>query len=612
MKKKLIAVLISFCLLVSLFPADLALAADGTDAGAESVQAVVFASLPVTIYHSMDLTESYNYTGAQGKAPPSPLTVVSAEYDQQGKLWYCLDTAGWWKTAAYYPYVSADDVIAVPADGRAVTAQLTDKDGQTVAAAVSGNFSDKASLSIVPVSLEDTGLDTDEWMVCENYAAYNITIQEKGHTEWQPAEGETAVILLPASVLGLADGDEFLYYHLADDGTVLASDFVEVRDGMMQIETDGFSNFVLTSGTITINAKSYFEAQFTSNNGNASVSCGFFDEDNVFHLLLKCNTNSAIGKYPGKEAAYTIGGHTYHSEAGVGYGAANTAVILLAEGTESKTISGAAYGFVDYQFKDESVSLSAALGDFLIEVNGGFTIGGGVKFGNLEYSITKTVNDADVSAGDTVIYTITVTNSDTSSFPLDDAVITDTLPTGLFAAGTVQYSLDNTVWAALPDGGVIASGVDIAVGETKTYYVKGQVAQGAAVGEYTNTASISGETLITRSATAEVTVSIVDADYTVKHYKQNLDGTTYTPDTPDDTKSGTIGEQTEAAARSYTGFTAQPFEQQTIAADGSTVVEIYYNRNLYPLYRQISGVRNGERASRTENRSEHDVRRDGR
>ena len=72
-------------------------------------------------------------------------------------------------------------------------------------------------------------------------------------------------------------------------------------------------------------------------------------------------------------------------------------------------------------------------------------------------------------------------------------------------------------------------------------------------------------------------------DYTVEHYKQLLDGT-YS-DVPDEreTLRGKAGEQTAAVAKSYLGFTAQGFQQQEINADGTTVVQILYNRNSYQL-----------------------------
>lgn len=70
--------------------------------------------------------------------------------------------------------------------------------------------------------------------------------------------------------------------------------------------------------------------------------------------------------------------------------------------------------------------------------------------------------------------------------------------------------------------------------------------------------------------------------YIVEHYLQNLTDDSYTL-AETETKAGTTGAQTEAVAKSYPGFTVQSFNQQTIAADGTTVVEIHYNRNTYKV-----------------------------
>ena len=77
--------------------------------------------------------------------------------------------------------------------------------------------------------------------------------------------------------------------------------------------------------------------------------------------------------------------------------------------------------------------------------------------------------------------------------------------------------------------------------------------------------------------------------YTVKHFLQNLDGSYPTEVHETETKSGTTGENTAATAKSYTGFTAQSFAQKTIAANGSTVVEIKYERNKHNITYQITG-----------------------
>ena len=70
-------------------------------------------------------------------------------------------------------------------------------------------------------------------------------------------------------------------------------------------------------------------------------------------------------------------------------------------------------------------------------------------------------------------------------------------------------------------------------------------------------------------------------DYVVIHYQYDLNGNPVPVAT--DKKSGTFNADTAAEAKNYTGFTAQPFEQKKIAADGSTVVVIYYTRNTYQV-----------------------------
>ena len=74
------------------------------------------------------------------------------------------------------------------------------------------------------------------------------------------------------------------------------------------------------------------------------------------------------------------------------------------------------------------------------------------------------------------------------------------------------------------------------------------------------------------------------ANYTVRHYQQNVSGNGYTEVTDDcETKSGIVGNNTAAVAKSYEGFTAQTVTQKTIAADGKTEVSVYYNRNEVTL-----------------------------
>lgn len=95
-----------------------------------------------------------------------------------------------------------------------------------------------------------------------------------------------------------------------------------------------------------------------------------------------------------------------------------------------------------------------------------------------------------------------------------------------------------------------------------------------------------GAVTITANAVANT-----NTKYTVNHWKQNLDATSDTSNSTNYTKvtadtqtlSGTTATNTDARAKSYSGFTAKPFSQKTIAGGGTTSVDIYYTRNSYTV-----------------------------
>lgn len=93
------------------------------------------------------------------------------------------------------------------------------------------------------------------------------------------------------------------------------------------------------------------------------------------------------------------------------------------------------------------------------------------------------------------------------------------------------------------------------------------------------------------AATYTVTYQPAEVDFTVKHYQQNVSNDEYTlVDT--ETKKG----YTEAAVGAglaktdYTGFYSLLYDTTTtIAADGSTVVEVYYDRYYYLMNFNLDG-----------------------
>ena len=99
--------------------------------------------------------------------------------------------------------------------------------------------------------------------------------------------------------------------------------------------------------------------------------------------------------------------------------------------------------------------------------------------------------------------------------------------------------------------------------------------------------------LILSKSQADVDIDIdinTQSTYKVEHYQQNIEDDKYSlVETDTETKIGTIGTETEATAKSYDGFSVNPFEQKTILSDSSTTVKIYYTRNVYTVTFNANG-----------------------
>ena len=70
--------------------------------------------------------------------------------------------------------------------------------------------------------------------------------------------------------------------------------------------------------------------------------------------------------------------------------------------------------------------------------------------------------------------------------------------------------------------------------------------------------------------------------YTVIHWWENADDDGYSFHESEN-KTGMTGTEANAKAKSYEGFTAQPVTKKTIKGDGSTIVSVYYKRNVYEV-----------------------------
>ena len=91
--------------------------------------------------------------------------------------------------------------------------------------------------------------------------------------------------------------------------------------------------------------------------------------------------------------------------------------------------------------------------------------------------------------------------------------------------------------------------------------------------------------------TYTVTYQPAEVEFTVKHYQQNVSNDSYTPVNTETKKGFTESAVGEGLAKTdYTGFYSLLYDTTTkIAADGSTVVEIYYDRYYYLMNFDLDG-----------------------
>ena len=97
---------------------------------------------------------------------------------------------------------------------------------------------------------------------------------------------------------------------------------------------------------------------------------------------------------------------------------------------------------------------------------------------------------------------------------------------------------------------------------------------------------LDGKPVTAVSAAATVTASwqAKDAQYTVIYWQENADDDEYSF-AESETKTGTAGTKAEPSKKSYEGFTlnTEKSETKTIAGDGSTILNVYYKRNVYEV-----------------------------
>lgn len=102
------------------------------------------------------------------------------------------------------------------------------------------------------------------------------------------------------------------------------------------------------------------------------------------------------------------------------------------------------------------------------------------------------------------------------------------------------------------------------------------------VGWYDGESKVENDKEITKPMTLKAHWTATNVSYTVIHWWENADDNGYSFHESEN-KTGLTGTEANAKAKSYEGFTAQPVTKKTIKGDGSTIVSVYYKRNVYEV-----------------------------
>ena len=175
-------------------------------------------------------------------------------------------------------------------------------------------------------------------------------------------------------------------------------------------------------------------------------------------------------------------------------------------------------------------------------------------------------------------------NDPMAALAADDTTVDSKTPSTTYNV-VINYVFENNEIVADPYTASLAAGSDFGPTTVTFPVVQGylpylnEVQQNSIELNYTN---------IDQNYTYNVVYKPTNVDYTVIHYQQNLDNDNYTEEARE-TKQGLTNSTVPDVAKTYDGFYALLYEKPAIAADGSTVVEVYYDRYYYLMNFDLDG-----------------------
>lgn len=377
-------------------------------------------------------------------------------------------------------------------------------------------------------AVEDTVSEKNKEM--DSAVALDITIQNKDGVEIQP-NGSVNISFENAAV----SGDEINVYHVTDD----ASAVTEVATNTQSFDANHFSIYVIT-GEKNVPLTTF---NFVANGQIVSTQIVKTDDTLITPTAPDVAGKAFVGWYEGDTKFEDF----------------NTALTI----TETTT-------------RRITARYEAALYVYFYNPDG--------------TQIMRTEKVADHEAHDftTVSYDVDSTHklvgwaakkNGTENIADKISVPADQTSVNVYAIIKEGYWISfNSDGGSIVDSQFVLHGDKLTLGKDTTPTKPGYTFDGW----YNGLTKVENGATVTSSMTLTAHWKAAKVSYTVIHWWENADDDGYSFHESEN-KTGMTGTEANAKAKSYEGFTAQPVTKKTIKGDGSTIVSVYYKRNVYDV-----------------------------
>ena len=378
-------------------------------------------------------------------------------------------------------------------------------------------------------AVEDTVSEKNKEM--DSAVALDITIQNKDGVEIQP-NGSVNISFENAAV----SGDEINVYHVTDD----ASAVTEVATNTQSFDANHFSIYVITGEK----EKPLTTFKFVDANGKS-----------VSTQIVKTGDTLITPTAPDVAGKAFVGWYEGETK----FEDFNTALTITE--TKTRTITAkyenALYVYF-YNPAGTQIMRTEKVGDH--EVHG---------YTDVSYDVDSTHKLVGWAAE----------RNGTTNIAASIAVPTDKTSVNVYAIIKEGYWISfDSDGGSIVDSQFVLNGDKLTLNKSTTPTKPGYSFDGW----YNGLSKVENGATVTSPMTLKAHWNAAQVNYTVIHWWENADDDGYSFH-ESETKTGLTGTEVNAAAKSYNGFTTQPVTKKTIKGDGSTIVSVYYKRNIYKV-----------------------------